>query len=71
MTVRGEKLSGLPPTLSSVMQSPRTTGYRTTRDEVKQTQTVPYLVSGSQTLNITVQRKDLSDTGRAVRRRPA
>ncbi len=65
VTVRGEKLSGLPPTLSAVMQSPRTTGYRTTRDEVKQTLTVPYLVSGSQTLNITVQRKDLSDTGRS------
>ena len=61
VSVRGEKLSGLPPTLSSVMQSPRTTGYHSIRDEVKQTETVPYLVSGSQTLNITVQRKDLSD----------
>ncbi len=64
VTVQGEKLSGLPPTLSAVMQSPRTTGYRATRDEVKQTLTVPYLVSGSQTLNITVQRKDLSDQSR-------
>jgi len=64
VTVRGEKLSGLPPTLSSVMQSPRTTGYRAVRDDVKQLLTVPYLVSGSQTLNITVQRKDLSDTAR-------
>ncbi len=62
--VQGEKLSGLPPTLSAVMQSPRTTGYRATRDEVKQTETVPYLVSGSQTLNITVQRKDVSDLSR-------
>ena len=48
------------------MQSPRTTGYRTTRDEVKQTLTVPYLVSGSQTLTLTVQRKDLSDTARGA-----
>ncbi len=64
VTVRGEKLSGLPPTLSAVMQSPRTTGYRAVRDEVKQIETVPYLVSGSQTLNITVQRKDLSDLSR-------
>ena len=64
VTVQGEKLSGLPPTLSAVMQSPRTTGYRAVRDEVKQTETVPYLVSGSQTLNITVQRKDLSDLSR-------
>ena len=65
VAVRGEKLSGLPPTLSSVMQSPRTTGYRSVRDDVKQFLTVPYLVSGSQTLNITVQRKDLSDTARS------
>ena len=64
VTVQGEKLSGLPPTLSAVMQSPRTTGYRAVRDEVKQTETVPYLVSGSQTLNITVQRRDLSDQSR-------
>ena len=35
VTVQGEKLSGLPPTLSAVMQSPRTTGYRGVRDEVK------------------------------------
>ena len=61
VTVKGEKLSGLPPTLASVMQSPRTTGFRTVRDEVKAAQTVPYLVSGSQTLNITVQRRDLAD----------
>ena len=65
VTVRGEKLSGLPPTLSSVMQSPRTTGYRAVRDEVKTTETMPYLVSGSQTINITVQRRDLSDTARS------
>ena len=64
VTVHGEKLAGLPPTLSSVMQSPRTTGYRAVRDEVKQIETVPYLVSGSQTLNITVQRKDVSDLSR-------
>ncbi len=66
VTVRGEKLSGLPPTLSSVMQSPRTTGYRAVRDEVKQALTVPYLVSGSQTLNIMVQRKNLLDTLRSA-----
>ena len=64
VTVKGEKLSGLPPTLSSVMQSPRTTGFHSVRDEVKTAQTVPYLVSGSQTLNITVQRKNLTDTSR-------
>ena len=62
VTVKGEKLSGLPPTLAAVMQSARTTGLRTERDEVKVTQTVPYIVSGVQTLNIMVRRKDLSES---------
>ncbi|MGI4791396.1 MAG: SpoIVB peptidase S55 domain-containing protein [Janthinobacterium lividum] len=61
VSIQGEKLTGLPPTLSAIMQSPRTTGFHSVRDEVKVPQTVPYLVSGSQTLNIQVQRKDLSD----------
>jgi len=61
VTVKGEKLSGLPPTLAAVMQSARTTGLRTERDEVKVTQTVPYIVSGGQTLNIMVRRKDVSE----------
>ena len=64
VTVKGEKLSGLPPTLAAVMQSARTTGLRTERDEVKVTQTVPYIVSGGQTLSITVRRKDLSEAPR-------
>ena len=64
VTVKGEKLSGLPPTLAAVMQSARTTGLRTERDEVKVIQTVPYIVTGSQTLNIMVRRKDVSETVR-------
>ena len=64
VTVKGEKLSGLPPTLAAVMQSARTTGLRIERDEVKVTQTIPYIVTGSQTLNIMVRRKDLSETVR-------
>ena len=62
VTIKGEKLSGLPPTLAAVMQSARTTGLRTERDEVKVTQTVPYIVSGGQTLNIMVRRKDVSES---------
>ena len=64
VTVKGEKLSGLPPTLAAVMLSARTTGLRTERDEVKVTQTVPYIVTGSQTLNIMVRRKDVSESVR-------
>ncbi len=62
VTIQGEKLSGLPPTLASVMQSTRTTGVKTTRDEVKVTQAVPYIVSGSQTLSIMVRRKSQSES---------
>ena len=61
VSIHGEKLAGLPPTLAAIMQSPRTTGFHAVRDEVKTAQTVPYLVSGSQTLNIVVQRKSLAD----------
>jgi sugar lactone lactonase YvrE len=64
VTVQGEKLSGLPPTLASVMLSTRTTGVKTTRDEVKVTQAVPYIVSGSQTLSIMVRRKSQSESPR-------
>ena len=62
VTVKGEKLSGLPPTLASVMQSARSTGLQTQRDEVKATETVPYIVSGGQTLSIIVRRKDVSES---------
>ena len=64
ISIQGEKLSGLPPTLAAVMQSNRTTGLRTERDEVKETQSVPYIVTGSQALNITVRRKDVSEGAR-------
>ena len=64
ISIRGEKLSGLPPTLAAVMQSNRSTGLRTERDEVKFTEAVPYIVTGSQSLSITVRKKDLSETPR-------
>lgn len=64
LTIKGEKLSGLPPTLAAVMQSARSTGLRTERDEVKTTQPTPYIVSGGQTLSIMVRRKDLSEAPR-------
>ena len=66
VTIKGEKLSGLPPTLAAVMQSARTTGLRTERDEVKTTQATPYIVSGGQSLSIMVRRKDLSEAPRPL-----
>jgi len=66
ISIQGEKLSGLPPTLAAVMQSSRTTGLRTERDEVKVTQAVPYIVTGSQSLNITIRKKDVSEAPRSA-----
>ncbi len=59
LSIKGEKLTDLPPNLAAAMQSSRTTGLKTERDEVKETQTLPYVLSGSQSLSITVRRRDL------------
>ncbi len=66
ISLRGEKLSGLPPTLAAVMQSNRSTGLRTERDDVKVTQPVPYIVTGSQSLSVTVRKKDVSEAPRSA-----
>ncbi|MDQ2799431.1 MAG: hypothetical protein M3Y13_07295, partial [Armatimonadota bacterium] len=63
ISIDGEKLSGLPPTLAQIMQSTRSTGLKTVRDEVKVTQAQPYIVSGSESLTITVQKKSVSESG--------
>lgn len=59
LSIKGDKLTDLPPNLAAAMQSSRTTGLKTERDEVKETQTLPYVLSGSQSLSITVRRRDL------------
>jgi len=59
LSIKGEKLTDLPPNLAAAMQSSRTTGLKTERDEVKETETLPYVTSGSQSLSITVRRRDL------------
>ena len=59
LSIKGEKLTNLPPNLAAAMQSSRTTGLKTERDEVKETQTLPYIISGSQSLTITVRHRDL------------
>ena len=71
ISIQGEKLSGLPPTFAAVMQSNRSTGLRTERDEVKVTQSVPYIVTGSQSLTITVRKKDLSEAPRSAASSPS
>lgn len=62
ININGEKLTSLPPTLSSVMQSSRSSGLKTERDEVKVIQGTPYIVSGAQSLTVTVEKKNVSET---------
>jgi hypothetical protein len=59
LSVNGEKLSNLPPTIVNAMQSNRTTGLHTERDEVKVAQPTKYIISGSQSLSITVAKKEV------------
>lgn len=62
ININGEKLTALPPTLAGVMQATRTSGLKTERDEVKVVQSTPYIVSGTQSLTITVQKKNVNET---------
>ena len=61
LNVNGEKLSGLPPNLANVMLSTRTSGLKTERDDVKVTQPTGYIISGSQSLSLVVQKKSVTD----------
>ncbi len=61
LNINGEKLSGLPPTLAGVMLGTRTSGLKAERDDVKITQATPYIISGSQSLSIVVQKKSVTD----------
>ena len=62
INIDGEKLTNLPPTLASVMRATRSSGLKTENDEVKVVQTTPYIVSGSESLSITVQKKDETES---------
>ena len=64
--IDGEKLTNLPPTLASVMRASRSSGLHTERDEVKVVQPTPYLVTGSESLTITVQKKDATETSKTT-----
>jgi sugar lactone lactonase YvrE len=71
VTVQGENLSLLPPTMSTVMRSSRSTGVHTARDEVKQTSPTDYVLTGSQTLTLTVARANDVDTSADTGASPA
>jgi hypothetical protein len=61
IVINGQKLINLPPTLAGVIQSTRSTGIQTVRDQVKVVQPMPYVISGSQSLTITVKKNDGAD----------
>jgi sugar lactone lactonase YvrE len=61
VAVQGEDLSLLPPTMSTVMRSARSTGVHTARDEVKQIVPTAYVLTGSQSLTLTVAKSDEVD----------
>ncbi len=58
VNVNGERISQLPSSLVEVMKSSKTTGFRLERDEAKVLENSDYIVTGLQTLPITVQKED-------------
>ena len=70
LDVKGEKLTGLPPNMAAVLQATRSTGLKTERDEVKKITGAGYIVSGSQSLTITIQRKDALSTASGTEPEP-
>ena len=63
VSVRGEKLSGLPPHLDAVMRAGRSSGLRLEREEVKSTLDTQYVLSGLQYLPIRVAKKGMPQGG--------
>ena len=64
--INGEKLTDLPPTLAGVIRGTRSTGLHTERDEVKVVQPTHYVLSGDESLSVTVQKKDATETPKAT-----
>lgn len=61
-TVDGDRLSGLPPTLDTVMRSPHSSGVQLERNEVKVVEPTEWIVAGAQAISINVQRHDSRET---------
>jgi hypothetical protein len=57
VTLGGEKMSNLPPAFADVLRSPRSSGVRLERDEVKVVAPTPFVLSGAQSLTIRVARR--------------
>ena len=61
VNVSGEKLSNLPDTVANVMKSSKSSSLRLEREEVKVVQPMDYILTGSQSLSIMVQRRRLGE----------
>ncbi|MFQ3548327.1 MAG: SpoIVB peptidase S55 domain-containing protein [Armatimonadota bacterium] len=62
VSVAGEKMTGLPTAISSVMKSSKNSGVRVTRDEVKEVFDEDAIVTGVARLSIEIRKKDSSET---------
>lgn len=61
VSIAGEKLSGLPPTISDAMKSPKATTLGGEREEIKQVLPTEWVVSGMQQLMITVEKRSKAE----------
>ncbi|MHB0912812.1 MAG: SpoIVB peptidase S55 domain-containing protein [Armatimonadota bacterium] len=61
LSIGGEKLSNLPPSLASEMKSAKTTGLGSDRDEVKEALPTDWVVQGVEKLSIQISKSDKSE----------
>lgn len=71
VNIFGERLLNLPSPIASIMASPKSTGFRGERDEVKTSVRMDALVEGVQVIQLTVQRKSLQERGPSASDRQA
>ena len=59
--VDGEKLSLLPPTMAAIMRQSHASALHLVRDSVKTTAAMPYVLTGDQTITLTIRAQDNFD----------
>ncbi len=70
VNIGGERFSQMPPTMGALMRSGKNSALRLERDELKLVLPTEWVLSGSQTLVLNVQRRDSSETRPAEPRMP-
>ncbi|MCC6442329.1 MAG: hypothetical protein IT210_02615 [Armatimonadetes bacterium] len=61
VNIEGEKMADLPASVVQAMRSGKSTGLRLERDEIKWNIPTDWVLSGSQSLQVTIQKKDRSE----------